>query len=260
MEVFMMENIKGIIFDIDGVLEYQGKVYPGAIEVVNSLREKGMILRFLTNSTLKSRASCAAKLNAAGFEASDEEVFTASYATAMYLRSLNPHSVWVMVDREGMDEFRDFLQDEENPEYVVVGDSRSRFDFDHLNQALRMLKRGARLIGMQPELIDSSLGGLELNVGSWVGMLERAAGIEAIYIGKPSRFAFELPLTTMRLDRSQVLVVGDRVATDIKGAKALGMKCVLIQTGEYRDEELDVSMEPDYKLDSIQQILALFPH
>ena len=253
-----MDDIRGIIFDIDGVLEYQDKVYPGAVKVENALRERGMILRFLTNSTLKSRASCAAKLRKAGFGALDEEVFTASFATAMYLRELNPRSVWVMVEREGLDEFKDFLQDGENPEYVVVGDNRSRFDFEHLNQALRMLKRGAKLIGMQPELIDSSLGELELNVGSWVGMLERAAGIEATYIGKPSRFAFEMPLKTMGLEKNQVLVVGDRVATDIKGAKTLGMKCVLIRTGEFRTQELDGSIEPDFRFDSVGEVLSLF--
>ncbi len=255
-----MDGIKGIIFDIDGVLEYQGKVYPGAVELVNSLRERGMILRFLTNSTLKSRLSCAARLRKAGFGALDEEVFTASYATALYLRELNPRSVWVMVEREGLDEFREFLQDEENPEYVVIGDNRSRFDFYHLNQALRMLRQGARLIGMQPELIDSSLGELELNVGSWVGMLEKASGIEAIYIGKPSRFAFELPLKSMGLAKSEVLVVGDRVATDIKGATTLGMKCILIRTGEFREEELDGSFRPDFEFDSIQEITSLFLH
>jgi len=43
----MKENIKGIIFDVDGVLEFQGKIYPGAIETINKLREKGTILRFL---------------------------------------------------------------------------------------------------------------------------------------------------------------------------------------------------------------------
>ena len=253
-----MDDIRAIIFDIDGVLEYQGRVYPGAIEVVNSLRERGMILRFLTNSTLKSRASCSDKLKKAGFSVSDEEVFTASFITAMYLRELNPRSIWVMVEREGLDEFEDFLRDEENPEYLVIGDNRSRFDFEHLNRALRMLKRGAKLIGMQPELIDSGMGELELNVGSWVGMLERAAGIEATYIGKPSRFAFEMPLKTLDLERNQVLVVGDRVATDIKGAKAIGMHCVLIRTGEFREQELDGSVEPDFAFDSIQEVLSLF--
>ena len=198
------------------------------------------------------------ELEKAGFEVFLEEVFTASYLTAMYLRELNPRSVWVMVEREGLDEFNGFLRDEKNPEYVVIGDNRSRFDFEHLNDALRMLKRGAKLIGMQPELIDSSMGGLELNVGSWVGMLEKAAGIKATYIGKPSRFAFEMPLKTMNLNRSQVLVVGDRVATDIKGAKALGIKCVLIRTGEFRDDELDGSIQPDFAFDSVQELLSMF--
>jgi len=88
----MLTGVKGIIFDIDGVLEFQGKVYPRAIEFVNMLREKGMILRFLTNSTLKSRKSCAEKLNKKGFQVSKEEIITTSFATAAYLKELNPRS------------------------------------------------------------------------------------------------------------------------------------------------------------------------
>jgi hypothetical protein len=57
-------------------------------------------------------------LRKAGFEASDEEVFTASYTTAKYLRELYLRSIWVMVEREGMDEFKEFRQDGENPDYV----------------------------------------------------------------------------------------------------------------------------------------------
>ena len=252
-----MHNIKGIIFDIDGVLEYQGLVYPGAVNVVRTLRERNFILRFLTNSTLKSRLSCAEKLWRHGFEAKDDEVFTASYATAIYLKELNPRSIWVMLECEGLDEFKNFIIDGENPEYLVIGDNRSRFDFSHLNQALGMLQRGAKLIGMSSELVDSSMGELELNVGSWVSMLERAAGVQATYIGKPNRFAFELPLRTMELNREQVLMVGDRVASDVAGAKALGIKCVLIRTGEFRAEELEKFEKPDFILDSVGELLSL---
>ena len=45
----MSVDVKGVIFDIDGVLEFQGKVYPGAVENLDLLREKGVLLRFLTN-------------------------------------------------------------------------------------------------------------------------------------------------------------------------------------------------------------------
>jgi len=120
-------SIKGIIFDIDGVLEFQGKIYDGAIETINSLRDKGIVLRFLTNSTLKSRKSCADKLKKRGFQIFEEEVITASYATALYLKKLNPKSCWIMLEREGLNEFRNFTRDMENPEYIVVGDNRSRY-------------------------------------------------------------------------------------------------------------------------------------
>jgi len=253
----MQEDLRGLLFDIDGVLEFKGEVYPGAIETIDLLRDKGIVLRFLTNSTLKSRASCARRLRESGFKIIDEEVITASYATAMYLDGMKPRSCWIMVEREGFNEFLDFYQDTENPEYVVIGDNRSKFDFEHLNKALRMLLKGAKLIGMQSELIDSSMGEVELNVGSWVGMLERASGVKATYIGKPNPYVFELTLRTMGLDKSEVIMVGDRVSTDVRGANEFGIKSLLLRTGEFIEKDLDCDVEPDFIFDTISDLLTI---
>jgi phospholysine phosphohistidine inorganic pyrophosphate phosphatase len=252
-----MNTIRAVLFDIDGVLEYQGKPYPGAAETVMKLRERGLELRFLTNSTLKSRLSAAERLNAKGIVVGPSEMVTASSATAEYLRELGSPRCWVMLEREGLDEFAGIPQDEQNPEYLVVGDNRSRFDFAHLNHALRLLTRGAKLIGMQAELLDSSLGDLELNVGSWVGMLERASGQKAIYIGKPSPYAFRLALSSLDYGDGQVLMVGDRVATDIAGAQSLGLLTALVCTGEFRPEDLSGEVQPDYVLDSVGELLNI---
>lgn len=249
--------IRGVIFDIDGVLVFQGEVYPGAIETIDLLRDKGMALRFLTNSTLKSRASCAGRLRESGFTIFDEEVITASYATARYLDALKPSSCWIMVEREGSNEFLSFYQDTENPEYIVIGDNRSKFNFEYLNKALRLLIKGAKLIGMQSEPIDSSMGEVELNVGSWVGMLERASGVKATYIGKPNPYVFELTLRTMDLDKNEVIMVGDRVSTDVRGAKEFGIRSLLLKTGEYNEKDLDCDIEPDFIFDSISDLLTI---
>jgi inorganic pyrophosphatase len=254
-----MENYQSVIFDIDGVLEYQGRVYPEAVETLDALRERGVSLRFLTNSTLKSRLSCAEKLRSKGFTIFPEEVITASSAAAQYLRERKPRSIWVMLEREGLDEFNDLPQDPENPEYVVVGDNRSRFDFDHLNHALRLLVNGAKLVGMQGELIDSSMGQLELNVGSWVGMLERAAGVPAVILGKPSPYVFELALAGLEVEKSRVLVVGDRLQTDVQGARQFGLASALVKAGEFRPADLEGELQPDYIFDSVVEILSLFP-
>ncbi len=253
----MQTEIKGIIFDVDGVLEFQGKIYPGAVETIAKLREQGISIRLLTNSTLKSRQSCAERLRKAGCQIFDEEVITASYATAMYIKECQPRSCWVMLEREGLAEFREFEPDTEAPEYIVIGDNRSKFDFAHLNQALRLILKGAKLIGMQAELIDTSLGEVELNVGSWVGMLERAAGVKATYIGKPSAYVFDLAIKTLELDKKEVLMVGDRVSTDIKGARQCGIRSVLLRTGEFDEADLTEDTKPDFILDSVRGVLGL---
>jgi inorganic pyrophosphatase len=215
------------------------------------LRAAGVLVRFLTNSTLKSRLSCTQKLNRSGFEAYEEEVITASYAAAVYLRSLRPRSCWVMLERAGLDEFKDFVIDDHNPEYVVVGDNRSRFDFANLNHAVKLLLNGAKLIAMQGELLDTSMGDVELNVGAWAGMLERASGVPAVYLGKPNPYNFSLALGSMALPKQNVIVVGDRVHTDILGAKNFGLRSVLVRTGEFDPQELRGDVRPDFILDSV---------
>jgi phospholysine phosphohistidine inorganic pyrophosphate phosphatase len=252
-----MSEIQGLIFDIDGVLEFQGSVYPGAVETLAWLRSKGLLIHFLTNSTLKSRQSCTMKLRRSGFQAEENEVITASYAAAVYLRSLHPRSCWVMVERAGLDEFKDFVIDDQSPEYLVVGDNRSRFDFDHLNHAVRLLLRGARLIAMQGEQLDTSMGEVELNVGAWTSMLERASGVPAVYLGKPNRYNFDLALDSMGLGKHQVVVVGDRVQTDIQGARNAGLRSILVRTGEFDPSELGGAVQPDWICDALRDLPAV---
>ena len=256
---FHKPELKGVIFDLHGVLEFGGKIYPGAAELLNSLRQKRVPFRILSNSTLESRKSCAAKLSGRGITVHEDEVVTASFATAQYLKTLHPTSCCIMLKREGLDEFQDFQQDSENPEYIVVGDFREDFNFQNLNKALRLLYKGAKLIVMIPEIIDNSGGELELTVGAYGKMLEEAANVKATYVGKPNRYVFEIALNTMgNIERNKILMVGDRISTDILGAKDAGLKTALVKTGEFRESDLEYPVMPDYIFDSVREVGELF--
>jgi HAD superfamily hydrolase (TIGR01458 family) len=254
----MKEEFKGVMFDINGVLEFQGAVYPGAIELLGWLRQKEIIIRILTNSTLKSRQDCTAKLNKMGFNVKAEEVITASYATAQYLKTLNPRSCWVMLKRKGLEEFKDFHHDDKRPEYIVLGDYREGFNFQNMNKVLQLLLKGSQLIVMIPEKVDHSMGQVELTVGAYGKMLEDAANVKATYIGKPNASIYDITLQTMGLQRKEVLMVGDRVATDIVGAQMAGIKSVLVKTGEFHTSDLKGDVQPDYVVDSVQELKKLF--
>jgi len=254
----MQTEFKAVLFDIDGVLEFQGRAYPGAPELLDFLRRQGIMIRILTNSTLKSRKHCTEKLTRRGFHILQQEVITASYATAKYLKALNPRSCWIMLNGKGLDEFEGLRFDSDSPQYIVVGDYREGFNFENMNKALRLLLAGSKLVVMIPEKVDHSLGGVELTVGAYGKMLEDAAGIKATWIGKPNKYIFEVTLETLEVDRKNVLMVGDRVATDIIGAKAAGIQSVLVKTGEFVKSDLDGDVQPDYILDSVREIEKFF--
>ncbi len=254
----MKDTYKGVIFDIDGVLEYQGTVFPQAPELLDFLRNKGIEIRILTNSTLKSRKSCSEKLNAMGFTVHEHEVITASFATARYLKTLNPKSCWVLLKREGLEEFIDFVQDTENPEYIVLGDYREDFCFEIMNKAAELLVGGAKLIVMITEKLDAGMGGVEITVGAYGQMLEDATGVAATYIGKPNRYVFDMILNTMSVAGNRVLMVGDKLATDIVGARNAGLTSVLVKTGEFRESDLDNEIKPDFIFDHVGQLRRLF--
>jgi NagD protein len=257
---FNKPNLKGVIFDLHGVLMFEGEVYSDAAELLDSLHQKGITFRILSNSTLESRKSCADKLRKKGITVYEDEVITASFATAQYLKTLHPRSCWIMLKREGLDEFRDFHHDSENPEYVVLGDFREDFNFQNLNKALRLLSGGAKFIVMIPEIVDNSMGELELNVGAYGKMLEEAANIKATYIGKPNRYVFDIALNTMGItEKNKILMVGDRISTDILGARNAGLKTALVKAGEFRESDLESPITPDYIFDSVREVGELFP-
>ncbi len=253
-----MKGVDGVVLDIDGVLVFAGEPLPQAGEIVEHLRRRGLVLRFLTNSTLNSRRSCAERLRQVGLDVGTEEVVTASYATADYLRRRELRSCWVLLDGAGKEEFWGLTFDEDRPQILAVGDHRSGFDFETLSQALRVLANGAELVGMHPELIDVTAGQLELNVGAWVGMLERASRVKARYIGKPYRYVFDLTLRSMELEPGRVLMVGDQVATDVRGGRQAGMRTALIRTDHSMGADLRLGVSPDVTLESVAGLRGLF--
>ena len=254
----MKEEFQGIIFDIEGVLVFQGKAYPGAAELLDLLREKGITIRILSNSTLQSRKSYAQKLTDMGFTIYESEVVTASFATARYLKTLHPKSCWVMLKGEGLEEFNSLDHDSEDPEYIVMGDFREGFNFQNMNKALRLLQGGAKLMVMIPEIVDHSMGGAELTVGAYGKMLEEAANIKATYIGKPSKYVFDMTFETMDIEKDRILMVGDKIATDVVGAKKIGIRSALVKTGEFKESDLDCDSKPDYVFGSVKDIRKLF--
>src|SRR5512138_2328541 len=81
---------RGVLLDIDGVLTVSWRALPGAAGAVAELRAAGYQLRFVTNTTSRSRRVLSKTLAKAGFDIAVEEIVTAAAATGAYLRRVHP--------------------------------------------------------------------------------------------------------------------------------------------------------------------------
>ena len=53
-------------------------------------------------------------------------------------------------------------------------------------------------------------------------------------------------------------MIGDRVATGILGAQRAGIKSMLVKTGEFKENDLASDEQPDFMVESVNEIDALF--
>ncbi|MEM3944829.1 MAG: HAD hydrolase-like protein, partial [Thermofilaceae archaeon] len=122
------------------------------------------------------------------------------------------------LEREGIE-----LTDPQHAECLVVGIDR-HLTYQKLADALKCLNHGALFVATNEDPTLPVEDGVLPGAGAIVAALERASGRKPdVVIGKPSSTMFEMVLEEKRLDPSKTLVVGDRIDTDIAGAKRLGI-------------------------------------
>lgn len=253
-----MKSPQGFLVDLDGVLYVEDAVIPGAVEAMDWLRDHEYPLRFLTNTTMRSRLSLVEKLRGFGIRAEPQEVFSTCVVAAHWLRTEGIHRVHLLLPRASREDFSDFQNTDDRPEAVVVGDLGRDFNYDVLNHAFRLIRGGARLIALQKNRFWQRLDGVAMDVGAFVAALEYAADLEATVIGKPNRAYFEVALKDLGLPVDQVAMIGDDVHTDILGGHAAGLKTILVKTGKYAfDDPGSIDCQPDWTLDSIANLPTL---
>jgi HAD superfamily hydrolase (TIGR01458 family) len=238
--------VKGFLFDLDGTLYVGDTPLPGAIEAIERLEEQEVPRRFLTNTTRFSRRELASRLEAMGFPIAPDEIFTAPLAAAGWLQDRGIQRISLYLPASTRADFQAFDDTAESPEAVVVGDLGAEWDFATLNRAFRQLLEGATLVALQRNRYWKTADGLTLDAGPFVAALEYAAGVDATVVGKPSAAFFRLAAASMGLAPELITVVGDDLPADVGGARAAGMRGVLVRTGKFREEELATSaIRPD---------------
>ena len=231
------------LLDLDGVLYRGEEPVPQAAAAVDALRAAGKRLAFVTNNSARTPEAIVSHLASVGIQASVEEVETSALTVAAALRDRGVDSALVVGEaglRSALAKARIAVVGlDDRPAAVVVGWDRG-LTYETLRQASLAIQRGAGLFASNADATYPAPDGFTWpGTGSILAALEAATGIRAEVFGKPNGPILQAALT--RAGGGHPLVIGDRMDTDIEGARRLRWDSMLVLTGISTREELAAS-------------------
>ncbi len=247
--------IKGVIFDLDGTIYVGNTLIPGAKAKIEELRKKGLKVVFFTNAGTRSRKGFSMKLGELGVEAPPEHIYCGSYLLARYVSERHKgKNVFIVGERGLLEECEELgvPLTEGNAGIVAIGLDRA-FSYDKLAKALAEIGGGAILLATNGDATFPTERGPMPGAGSLVAAVEFASGKKAEIIGKPNKYSMLLIEKELGLKPSEILMVGDRLDTDISYAKACGLKSALVLTGNSKRKDIK-EMKPDLVFESVADL------
>ena len=266
----LSDSFSSYILDMDGVV-YVGDIpTKGSVDTIKHLKESGKSILFLTNDPRKSPAHYSDKLKNIGIHASPKDVITSGMAIAQHIKEkykgLQNMTAYVI----GSNSLRNLIKDiglrivngekAKFADFVVMG-SHPDFHYNEMKTATLALRNGANFYATNRDPAYPSEEGHVPATGAMLASIEVASGKEALVAGKPEKIIFDVALEKEGFkNKENIVMIGDRLDTDILGGKNAGITTILVLSGSTKREDIKASeVKPDYVINDLRDLLIEFP-
>jgi HAD superfamily hydrolase (TIGR01450 family) len=255
-------TFKAVIIDLDGTVYLSEQCIDGARGGIETLRAAGLSVIFLTNNPIKPRETYQERLRSLGIEAAYEEIVTSSSIAATFLASHHPDAtVFVIGEAPLVAELQNAgieVTDDPKAVDIVLASMDRSFGYNDLRDVLVAFDEGSvsRFYATNPDRTCPTNNGPIPDAAAMIGAIEGMTGqnLDAV-LGKPSKLAAETAIERLGETPSDCLVIGDRLETDVRMGRDVGMSTVLVLSGATNPGDVPTAaVQPDYVLDSLGQI------
>ena len=259
---------KYLLVDVDGTLWKRGKAFPGVPEAIAKIKRMGVNVKILTNNSTLNRKDFADVIVSCGVKGiTEDDIVSSAFCCALTMKKYHIKSSYVCSFSGLKEELR--LQN------ITVYDHDSSERFPHVDAITVSSPRGyssesyiriatinkrspkCMLFAANPDTTNIVDGKTVPATGSFVSTVERMINKKAINVGKPSEEMMEILLERLRCRPEEMMIVGDRLPTDIKFAADYGIPSVFVLTGVDKAssvEELPPKLRPTFILPSLADL------
>lgn len=250
------------IFDMDGTVYLGSRVFPFAIRFIKNLRAHGKRILFFTNNASHSPAFYLEKLTRLGFEPTREEIMTSGDVTIEFLlRHRAGKQVYLVGTPDLENSFRaagiPLLTGDEASADIVVTSFDTTLTYAKLDNACRFIRGGAEYLSTHPDFNCPTETGFIPDSGAIAAFVTASTSKVPVYFGKPYRETVDMICEATGFDKSQMVIFGDRLYTDIALGKRHGVTAVLVLSGETTAADVDAASpadRPDLVFPSLDEV------
>ena len=257
---------EGYVFDLDGSIYLGDELLPGAKRLILKLRELGKRVVFLSNNATKDPRMYAEKLDGLGLTTPASEIVNTVVTMTEWLLSNHPDATVFPISEEPLENSLSEagIRMSEDPEEIdiVIASYDRTFEYRKLQIAFDAIwfYERAMLVTTNPDRYCPFPGGRgEPDAAAIVAAIEACTGTKCrVNVGKPDPIMLETVMDLIGLDAKECVMIGDRLYTEIRMAKAAGMPSAVVLTGETTEDDLAGEAEenlPDYTLERIDQLV-----
>lgn len=253
-----------VMLDLDGVVYRGADAVPGAASALGAIADAGGRLAYLTNNASRTAREVADHLRELAMPVRrDDDVVTAAQAVARLMAEHLPDGAAVLViGGEGLRAplvshgLRPVSSLEDEPAAVVQG-FHPELGWAHLAEAAYAVASGLPWFASNTDSTIPTARGVAPGNGALVQAVATATGRTPVVAGKPERPLFDEALG--RTGARTPLMVGDRVDTDLDGARAAGVPSLAVLTGISDLDELaalPAGRRPEYVAPDVGGLLV----
>lgn len=269
------DQYKAIFLDSYGVVKNHRGLIPGVGTNINELRKRGKAIRILTNDASRSPEQQSVRFADQGLPGiPPEEIITSGMMAKMflsqkvkegrvaYLGTENAAHYILEADLRAVPVSALDLENCEDVSAMVFLDDEG-FDWNHdINTTVNLLlKRNIpAIVANSDKLYPVAKNDVSIATGGIAKLVESILNRKFIHFGKPDtqmfNHAFENINQYGTFDKSDILMVGDTLHTDILGGNKFGVMTMLVLSGNTSEKNVDLKIRstgiiPDYICDSI---------
>ena len=223
------------LLDMDGTVYLGNTIFDGVIDFLESVKSKGGRYVFITNNASKGKPDYVKKVTNMGISATEENFYTSVDASISVLKKRFNNK---LVYAQGTKSFINNLKEgglnvteeyNENAECVIVAFD-TELTHEKLINTCKMLVKDLPYFATNPDWTCPTEFGYVPDCGSMCFGIEKATGKTPFFIGKPNSTMIDEVISKLGVKKEEVVVIGDRIYTDIASGYNAGVETVLVLT------------------------------